>query len=172
MQKESLKCAEYPRFRVHWSVKLLGLAWAVALVFIIGMVIGGMLGFVEEPPEGAANEAAEQSEYRVLEVSCLDQRGEFPTGCESVTAVMALNYTAEHLCADPNEYFLGDPRSEGGWGCYAPVIKSAVLAVLKDHGSEREVLDLCGLDMAELVDGYIAKGIPVMVGAGGGSSTG
>jgi uncharacterized protein YvpB len=197
MQKENLKYAEYPRFRVHWSVKLLGLAWAVALVFIIGMVIGGMLGFVEEPPEGAANEAAEQSEYRVLEVSCLDQRREFPTGCESVTAVMALNYAgvdisagdfvdlylpkgsapyesngeapysvnAEYLCADPNEYFLGDPRSEGGWGCYAPVIKSAVLAVLKDHGSEREVLDLCGLDMAELVDGYIAKGIPVMVWA-------
>ena len=92
MQKENLKYAECPRFRVHWSVKLLGLAWAVALVFIIGMVIGGMLGFVEEPPGEAVNEAAEQPEYRVLEVSCLDQRGEFPTGCESVTAVMALEF--------------------------------------------------------------------------------
>lgn len=43
MEKENLKQREYPKFRVHWSVKLLGWAWVIALVFIIGMVIGGVL---------------------------------------------------------------------------------------------------------------------------------
>ncbi|WP_304432829.1 hypothetical protein [Acutalibacter muris] len=54
MQKENFRNVEYPRFRVHWSVKLLGLAWAVALVFIIGMVAGGILGAVEGDGANAA----------------------------------------------------------------------------------------------------------------------
>ena len=35
-------------------MKLLGLAWAVALVFIIGMVAGGILGAVEGDSANAA----------------------------------------------------------------------------------------------------------------------
>lgn len=54
MHKENFRNVEYPRFRVHWSVKLLGLAWAVALVFIIGMVAGGILGAVEGDSANAA----------------------------------------------------------------------------------------------------------------------
>lgn len=94
MQKENFRDAEYPRFKVHWSVKLLGWAWVAALVFIIGMVIGGMLGFIDEPEEeGTEAEAVPEAAGEAgtaLEAPCLDQRGEFPTGCESVTAVMAL----------------------------------------------------------------------------------
>lgn len=62
MQKENFRDAEYPRFKVHWSVKLLGWAWVAALVFITGMVIGGMLGFIDEPgEEGAEAEAVSEA---------------------------------------------------------------------------------------------------------------
>lgn len=202
MERENLKRGTYPKFQVHWSVKLLGCAWAIAVVFIVGMVIGGMLsghGSAEgaggqEPPL----EVGEAGKARmVLDVPCLDQRGDFPTGCESVTAVMALNYAGvditaetfidvylpkgnapyqlngeaphsengEYLCADPNECFLGDPRTEDGWGCYAPVIEKAVGRVIAEYGSGRMVEDLCGKTLRELAEDYVEKGIPVMVWA-------
>lgn len=187
MEKENLRMAEYPKTEVHWSVKLLAWAWIMAVVFIIGMVLGGITGWQEETEEGLR--AVEAQGDAVLEVPALDQRDGFPTGCESVTAVMALNYAGidistdefvdkylprgsalyvvdgTYYSPDPMEYFLGEPRSEDGWGCYAPVIKSAVGRVLKDMGSEREVEDLCGLSLEELVDGYIREGVPVMIWA-------
>ena len=83
----------------------------------------------------------------VLDVPFLSQLPEFPTGCESVSAVMALQYLGIDLSpgefvdrylplgdaphqgedgvltgCDPSEAFPGDPRSESGWGCFAPVI--------------------------------------------------
>lgn len=60
MQKENFRDTEYPRFKVHWSVKLLGWAWVAALVFIAGMVIGGMLGFIDEPGEEGPDTRAVQ----------------------------------------------------------------------------------------------------------------
>ena len=162
-------------------------AWIMAVVFIIGMVLGGITGWQEETEEGLR--AVEAQGDAVLEVPALDQRDGFPTGCESVTAVMALNYVGidistdefvdkylprgsapyvvdgTYYSPDPMEYFLGEPRSEDGWGCHAPVIKSAVGRVLKDMDSEREVEDLCGLSLEELVDGYLKEGVPVMLWA-------
>ena len=185
---------KYPKFRVHWSVKLLGYAWAAAVVFVIGMVVGGVLSEhgvaqgLEDRPEAAQAARDGQKAELVLEVPCLDQRGEFPTGCESVTAVMALNYAGvdisvdtfvdaylpkgsapvymadnEYLCADPNECFLGDPRSEDGWGCYAPVIQSTIGRVLQENESERTVEDLNGKTLKKLVDEYVAEGVPVIL---------
>lgn len=189
---------KYPKLRTHWSVKLLGYAWVIAVVFIIGMVVGGVLsgrGSAEALEPEAAQEGPESTQVQdgqkaalVLEVPCLDQRGEFLTGCESVTAVMALNYAGvdisvdkfidlylprsgapeyvadnEYLCADPDECFLGDPRSEDGWGCYAPVIQSAVGRVLQENDSNCTVEDLSGKTLRQLVDKYVAQGVPVIL---------
>ena len=67
----------------------------------------------------------------------------YPTGCESVTTVMALRYMGYNITVDgfidnylpvfpvrwgdgymygedPNLYFVGDPRSNTSYGCYAP----------------------------------------------------
>lgn len=190
MEKEHIN--RYPKFRAHWSVKLLGYAWAAAVVFIIGMVVGGVLserGSAEALEPEAAQAAQEgQKAALALEVPCLDQGDKFPTGCESVTAVMALNYAGvdisvdtfidaylpkgsapeyvadnEYLCADPDEYFLGDPRSEDGWGCYAPVIQSTIGRVLQENGSNRTVEDLSGKTLRQLVDNYVARGVPVIL---------
>lgn len=194
MQKASFKSEEYPRFRVHWGVKLLGWMWTAALVFIIGAVLGGIMGCRDQPPDKAA---VEEEDRAPVEAPCLSQLGEFPTGCESVTAVMALrcagvditaetfvdsylpkgnapypgeedggiNVEAELFCGDPNLCFLGDPRSEDGWGCYAPAIESALWEVLREYDSQLEVVNLCGHSLEELEEEYIAKGTPVIVWA-------
>lgn len=196
MQKASLKSAEYSRFRAHRGVKLPGWMWTGALVLIIVAALGGIMGCRGQPPSKTA--AGKKAEVRTpVEATCLSQREEFPTGCESVTAVMALNYAgvdisagdfvdlylpkgsaphpaeeggginaeAKLFCGDPELCFLGDPRSEDGWGCYAPAIESALLAVLEEYDSQLEVVNLCGQSLEELAEEYIAKGTPVMVWA-------
>lgn len=52
MEKGNLRMVEYPKTEVHWSVKLLAWAWIMAVVFIIGMVLGGITGWQEETEEG------------------------------------------------------------------------------------------------------------------------
>lgn len=185
MARESVEKRNGPRPRVHWSLRLLG--WA--LVFAAGMAAGRALassaeGLERDGPEAGSGEAGVK-----IEVPCLDQRGRFPTGCESVTAVMALNYagvdigvdrfvdellpkgSAPHmeedclLSADPYQCFMGDPRSEDGWGCYAPVIEGAAGLALSETGSGQKVEDLCGTALEELMEGYVSKGTPVILWA-------
>ena len=120
----------------------------------------------------------------------LDQREKYPTGCESVTAVMALQYigvdvTVEEFIDDylpqgaapyeddegelvgdsPWEVFLGSPYEESGWGCYAPVIVQAVEKLLADRDSSRTVKDLTGISLDRLCQDYVFQGTPVMVWA-------
>ena len=84
-------------------------------------------------------------------VPFISQLVKYPTGCESVSTVMALNYlgcpiTVEELIdnylpkgpepaqdaegvyrgADPWKAFPGDPYSQDGWGCFAPVVTDVV----------------------------------------------
>ena len=84
-------------------------------------------------------------------VPYLNQMKSYPTGCESVSTVMAMKYLGADISyghfmdkclpkgsrphsigknkfrsSNPWSVFMGNPRSRGGWGCYAPVIKKAV----------------------------------------------
>lgn len=189
MEREQNQYFNYPKPQVHWSVKLLAYAWIVALVFIAGMVIGGILS--ENSSARGLDEEPQVRETRkadlVLDVPCLDQRDGYPTGCESVTAVMALEYAGidisveefvdkhlpqgkapyevggEYYCSDPNRYFMGDPQSEDGWGCYAPVIREAIEQALYERGSVRSVEELSGKTLEELVDEYVQSGKPVIL---------
>ena len=120
----------------------------------------------------------------LLDAPFLDQRPNFPTGCESVSAVMALQYagvamtpeefvegylplgTAPHrdeagrrVGCDPREAFPGDPRKETGWGCYAPVIGKA----LREAAPELTVEELSGVPLEELCESYLEKGIPLLL---------
>ncbi len=120
-----------------------------------------------------------------LSVPYISQQGEFPTGCESVSAVMALNFAGVDIAVgdfidsylpqsgfydkngvtygpDPNYYFVGDPRSSYGYGCYSGVIKTAVQDCLNGEGS---VVDESGESLDALCRKYIDNGIPVIVWA-------
>ena len=101
----------------------------------------------------------------VIDAPFIDQRDKYPTGCESVTAVMALQYagvdiTVEEFIdnylpqgnapytredgtlvgADPWKVFLGSPYEESGWGCYAPVITGALEQLLQEADPDRMAL--------------------------------
>ena len=78
------------------------------------------------------------------------QYPDFPSGCESVTIVMCLNYHGINISAktfidvyldktsapyrsggvfysaDPRKYFLGNPRSKSGWGIFPTGIEAAL----------------------------------------------
>lgn len=119
-------------------------------------------------------------------VPIIAQKPEFPTGCESVSAVMVLKYfgfditvgqfvdeylpkSNEFYNADgkrygpsPYEYFIGNPRLDSSYGCMAPVIEKAISGYL--GGSDR-VKNTTGTSLTQLCGDYIDKDIPVMVWA-------
>ena len=108
---------------------------------------------------------------KIINVPYLDQSNAAPTGCESVTAVMLLQYlgvdiginefidkyldkapfeqrSGELYGPDPRECFAGDPYDPEAMGCYAPVIKKALERVI---GEKYEVIDETGREIDELV---------------------
>lgn len=135
---------------------------------------------VTKPPAPSADAVL------VKNVPYISQLRKYPTGCESVSAVMALQYWGytisvdsfidNHLPrgsmprksggktigADPWEEFIGNPRSTAGYGCFSPVIYRAVSAVI---GSDHEVSQLSGLSLPQLCEQYIQNGIPVLIWA-------
>lgn len=128
----------------------------------------------------------------LLDVPFIDQRESWPTGCESVSTVMALQYfdvaitvdefideflprgTAPHengqgviVGCDPRKAFPGDPRTEGGWGCYAPVIQNALERLVKEWPGAKRLSVEVPLEhsLLELCEEYAGMGIPVLIWA-------
>lgn len=94
---------------------------------------------------------------KLIKVPYIDQTEEWPTGCESVSAVMLLQYLGFHISVerfverylereplferdgklygpDPRKVFAGDPADEKSMGCYAPVIRRALEKVFGRSG--------------------------------------
>ncbi|MCI8631864.1 MAG: hypothetical protein HFE64_00035 [Lachnospiraceae bacterium] len=120
--------------------------------------------------------------HTIQNVPFISQLIKYPTGCESVSAVMALQYlglaiTPEqfmdellprgaapvlgedglyHGC-DPWEAFPGSPYTNEGWGCFAPVI---LKAVEKLEGYQASAY--YGLSIEELCRRFIDQDVPVV----------
>lgn len=123
---------------------------------------------------------------KVLSVPVIAQFPDFPTGCESVSAVMALRYYGATISVDdfvdqhlpksnnfwrengvlhgpnPNRYFIGDPASKNSYGCMAPVIEKALISYF---GSADRVKNTTGESLSSLCTTYIDQGVPVLVWA-------
>lgn len=119
-----------------------------------------------------------------LDVPYIDQREKYPTGCESVSTVMALQYAGldmsvemwidSHLPkgkapgaenggytgANPWKAFPGDPYTTDGWGCFVPVIEKAAETALQNTGLR--IKPLYGLSVDTLCRMFTARGIPVV----------
>ena len=121
---------------------------------------------------------------KIIDAPFIYQEDNYPNGCESVSAVMALQYlnfdisvnefidvyldTADYpvvggIGEDPNVFYLGDPRSKLGWGCFSPVIATAISRVV-DY-NYFTVDNSCGQTLDELCKRYIDADIPVIVWA-------
>lgn len=119
---------------------------------------------------------------KLIKVPYIDQTKEWPTGCESVSATMLLQYLGFDISVkqfveqylereplfekngklygpDPRKVFAGDPADESSMGCYAPVIKRALKKILP---ADREAVDLTGVSMEVLLQDYIDHDIPVI----------
>lgn len=111
-------------------------------------------------PGHVAVEASPPGAGACIDAPYLDQREKYPTGCESVCAVMDLQYygvdlsveefidnylplgdaphvdgQGNYVGCDPREAFPGSPYEESGWGCYSPVIEKALVRALEDTGA-------------------------------------
>lgn len=120
----------------------------------------------------------------IKSVPLLNQFPEFPTGCESVSTVMALKFKGYDITVtnfinyldksdkfytkdgvfygpDPNKNFVGNPKSKTSFGCYAPVI---VNAVSKFIGKDK-VKNTTGTSIENLCKNYIDNDTPVLLWA-------
>ena len=118
---------------------------------------------------------------KILKVPYIDQSLKYPTGCESVTAVMLLRYLGYEMDVDtfieryldcramevrdgvlygpdPQVSFCGSPYDEDSFGCYAPVLKAALE---KAAGDQYAFIDETGAPIQELLHKYIDQGMPV-----------
>lgn len=122
----------------------------------------------------------------IINVPYISQEDCAATGCELVSATMVLNYYGCHISVedvirhtpmsnlaqtenglsgdDPAQYFIGDPHSPNGYGCYAPVIVSVMDDFLNVDGT-KEAVDLTGTDIDALINCYTKNNDPVLIWA-------
>lgn len=145
---------------------------------IDGQNINGVEIYIYEENEIYTKPQTPIGNSKIIQAPFISQLGKYPTGCESVTTVMALNHigidisvdkfidsylTKTGVPFDPNISFGGNPRYTSGYGCYAPVIKKALDKALS--GQKYTAKQLYGVFLKNLCSNYIDKGIPVILWA-------
>lgn len=130
---------------------------------------------------------AVEPEWKIIKVPPMNQNPDYPSGCESVAAVMLLNYLGFDVTAsdfienylptgyaprkifdnwfssDPDVNFLGEPTSRGGWGIWAKGMASAVSSYIKDNGGGFTITASFSDTLDSLCDTYVKNDIPVLV---------
>lgn len=123
------------------------------------------------------------TKYVLTDVPVIAQYPNYPTGCESVSAVIAMRYAGSDISIDdfidkyleksnfytkdgvtygpdPRTHFVGSPRDANSFGCMAPVIENAMNAY---YQGKKQVVNATGTEMDDLCRQYIAQGIPCLV---------
>ena len=164
------------------------LSWRsrIACVLVFGLLLYFVGGCTPAYTPGFVDSEAADTSRVLVSVPPLSQYPAYPTGCESVTAVMALRhagisvdvedfvenylprddrfYEADGLLYGPDPYavFIGDPRRTDSYGCMAPVIEGAIGSLV---GDEKVVVNTTGEDLSSLCRDYVDNGVPVMLWA-------
>ena len=120
---------------------------------------------------------------RKIQVPYIDQSIKYPTGCESVSAVMLLKYLGYEITVDefiqnclecremeirdgvlygpdPNKFFCGSPYDEESYGIYARGLQKALAKAAGDH---YEFLDETGTSTETLLKKYIDQDMPASI---------
>ena len=113
-----------------------------------------------------------------LPVEYISQLPELPTGCEITSLAEVLNYLGyqvdkEYLAENDlkmlddldgsfNNYFIGSPWDENGWGCFAPAISNAANKYLTSIKSSKKAYNISGSSLSQLFT-EIQNGNPVIV---------
>lgn len=122
---------------------------------------------------------------KIIQAPYIDQTEKYPTGCESISAVMLLGYLGISISADefievylekepmqkkggrlygPNPWscFAGSPYDSESFGCYAPVIVQALNRVFMNRHVPMKAKDITGMSMEEILTYYIDHDMPVI----------
>lgn len=138
-------------------------------------------------PEPAPVTKPEPIKSKLIKITPVCQYPDYPAGCESVAAVMNLNYLGFNITnkkfidgflpigvapykinnkwysSDPNESFLGDPASEKGWGIWAKGLNTAIQRYLDTQSKNATVSYTYSETLGSLCEKYILNDIPVLV---------
>ncbi|MBR1764999.1 MAG: C39 family peptidase [Ruminococcus sp.] len=140
----------------------------------------------EEGGEEPAIEGASVSGSKKLQVTNILQNPELPTGCETTSLTILLNYlgypadkvtlarnylpkqsfyweNGEMYGADFRTTFAGDPEDSYSYGCYAPCIVTTANSYLSATGASARARDLTGTDLDTLLVSCINSGSPVLI---------
>ncbi len=122
---------------------------------------------------------------KIIQAPYIDQTSDYPTGCESVSAVMLLRYLnvpvsvdefidnylekepmqyrKGRLCGpDPFRCFAGSPYDRESFGCYAPVIVSALNKAFEKKGRKLSAIDITGMPMDRIMTDFLDQDMPVV----------
>lgn len=133
-----------------------------------------------EPPKPDAEKA------KCIDVPFKSQSA-YPTGCELVSASMLMehygfriepmefiekgylkavpveNKDGKRVGGNPNEVFVGDPKSSSGYGCFSGAMRSCLKKYLGDE--MYDVYNLDDMSLSDICSQYIDFGEPVMIWA-------
>ncbi len=109
----------------------------------------------------------------------INQLPTYPTGCEIISAIMALNYYGYNITPpsfiagylemgnqdlfDPYKCFGGTPYSWDGMGCYVPVVEKATNLYLSEQKAKHKATAMYDKTIDELCAEYIDNGVPVLI---------
>ena len=119
-----------------------------------------------------------------IEVPYIDQTASWPTGCESVSSVMLLQFLGLDIevdefvsflpkypvrkennvwiGGDPSQYFIGTPEDPDSFGCYAPVISSVLNEIFRQRNLPWKAKNVSALSTDTLLSTFIDHNIPVI----------
>ena len=122
---------------------------------------------------------------KVIQVPYIDQTKDYPTGCESVSAVMLLRYLGIDVSVDgfierylekepmqqiegrlygPDPFccFAGSPYDSESFGCYPPVIVQALNRVFAEKKPELSAIDITGMPMEQILTDFLDQDMPII----------
>ncbi|MDE5768922.1 MAG: C39 family peptidase [Oscillospiraceae bacterium] len=142
---------------------------------------------IQEPDEPSVIDPPEPDRNtKQINVINILQKPELPTGCESVSLTILLNYlgysvnkltlarnympklnfywsNGVYYGADFRTTFAGNPESSHSYGCYAPCIITTANNYFSDNGIHRTACNITGTDFDSLLTNYIDQDIPVLI---------
>ena len=117
-------------------------------------------------------------------VGYISQMPTWPTGCESVSTVMLLNYLDVPISVDdfisqlpkkdlwevngkmygesPDEFFIGTPYNSNSFGCYANVIVNTINKYATVNQLNIHAIDISSLSTEEMILKYVSRNMPVI----------
>ena len=165
----------------------------VVCLFFIGIAVSVKAPEHTAQPSGTTESTQESREIqappeapkkRIIDAPYIYQNVDYPNGCESVSAVMALRYFGIDMTVDdfidnyldmgdapvvggigpdPTLVYCGDPRRKDGWGCHSSVIVNALDKFI-DY-EKFTVSSYRGRTLDELCRRYIDRDVPVIIWA-------